>query len=180
MNPIKRTHEYSRRLDSAACILTDDESEHLPRPCSPYFNLHPFRSFLATYRNFTARLDESGVYAKAVCIKCGERIAEERQPDLDNSTTPICTLVNHYGQSLIDACVLRYCSDIPGACRVRMKSGHLFWAKYRLETEVVNLHGLSNDYCSPGKDGFTILSRYFQLTHSNLIEKGRGRCHWKG
>ena len=61
-----------------------------------HLSLHPYRSFQLTYRNHIARRSKSGLYAEVVCRKCGERIADERQPRLDTSTTPVCSLFPQY------------------------------------------------------------------------------------
>ena len=61
-----------------------------------HLNLHPYHSYWITNRNHTARRSKSGVYAKVVCGKCGERHGEERQSHLDTSTTPVCTLFSQY------------------------------------------------------------------------------------
>jgi hypothetical protein len=42
---------------------------------------------------------------------------------------------------------------------VRMKSGHSFWAKYREGSEVIDLHGLFNDYWSSNNHEFTVLGQ---------------------
>ena len=41
---------------------------------------------------------------------------------------------------------------------VRIKSGHLLWAKYREANEVIDLHGLFNDYWSSNNHEFTVQS----------------------
>jgi hypothetical protein len=67
-----------------------------------HLNLHPYRSFWLTSRNYTARNSNPGVYAEVVCRKCGEGITEESQPHLDTSTTPVCHLFLQYVHSLVD------------------------------------------------------------------------------
>jgi len=42
---------------------------------------------------------------------------------------------------------------------VQMRSGHLFWAKRRLASEVIDLEALFNDYLSSSKHEFTVLSQ---------------------
>ena len=42
---------------------------------------------------------------------------------------------------------------------IQMKSGHLFWAKDRLASEVIDLQELFNDYWNPDKHVFTVLSQ---------------------
>ena len=41
----------------------------------------------------------------------------------------------------------------------RMKSGHLFWAKYREVGEVIDIDGLFSDYWSSKNRRFTVLSQ---------------------
>jgi hypothetical protein len=42
---------------------------------------------------------------------------------------------------------------------IQMRSGHLFWAKDRLASEVIDLQVLFNDYLSSNKHEFTVLSQ---------------------
>ncbi len=42
---------------------------------------------------------------------------------------------------------------------VRMKSGHSFWAKHQEASEIIELHGLFNDYWSSDDHEFTVLSQ---------------------
>ena len=61
-----------------------------------------------------------------------------------------------------------------------MKSGHLFWVKHREGSEVIDLHGLFDDYWSSNRHEFTVLSQPLSLTiRTYLIEKDRGYCPWK-
>ena len=63
----------------------------------------------------------------------------------------------------------------PIRAEVRMKSGHSVWAKYREASEVIDLHGVFNDYWSSGDHEFTILSQSQPTRqHAYLIEKDRG------
>jgi len=63
---------------------------------------------------------------------------------------------------------------------VLMKSGHSFWAKYREGSEIIDLHGLFNDYWNSDDHEFTIQSQSQPTSQdSYLIEKDRGCCHWK-
>ena len=41
---------------------------------------------------------------------------------------------------------------------VRMKSGHSVWAKYREASEIIDLHGVFNDYWTSNNHEFTVLS----------------------
>ncbi len=43
---------------------------------------------------------------------------------------------------------------------VRMKSGHSIWAKYREESEAIDLHELFSDYWTSNNQEFTVLSQY--------------------
>jgi len=72
-----------------AFSLTMNPSLYLER-AALHFNLRPYHSFWPPYRDHASRHSKSGVYAEVVCRECGERIAEERQPHLDTSTTPVC------------------------------------------------------------------------------------------
>ncbi len=45
----------------------------------------------------------------------------------------------------------------------RMKSGHSVWVKYREVSEVIDLHGLFNDYWSSTDGEFTVLSLLLSL-----------------
>ena len=63
---------------------------------------------------------------------------------------------------------------------VRMKSGHSVWAKYREASEVIDLHGLFNDYWSSVDHEFTVPSQSLSSTSpAHLIEKDRGCSHRK-
>ena len=64
---------------------------------------------------------------------------------------------------------------------VRMSSGHSFWAKHRESNEYIELRGLFSDYWSSNNREFTVLSQSIttNLVRTDLIEKGRGCCHWK-
>ena len=42
-----------------------------------------------------------------------------------------------------------------------MKRGHSFWAKYPEAKEVIDLHGVFNDYWSSDDHEFTVLSQSF-------------------
>ena len=101
--PRKRTCEHTRRLDSAAYILTDQNPSLYLDRAALHLNLHPYRSFWLTYRNHTTRRPKSGVYAEVVCRRWGERsTADERQSHLDTSTTPVCPFYSQYLHSLVD------------------------------------------------------------------------------
>jgi hypothetical protein len=52
-----------------------------------------------------------------------------------------------------------------------MKSGHLFWAKDREASEVIDLDGLFNDYWSSNNHEFTVLSQ--SLSPMSLRESDR-------
>ena len=97
----KRTCEHPRRLDSAAYILTDQESKLVSRTCdaSPQVTSTPL--IWLTYRNHTARRAKSGVYAEVVCRKRGEKSSDERQSHLDTSATPVCPLFLQYLREFI-------------------------------------------------------------------------------
>ena len=41
---------------------------------------------------------------------------------------------------------------------IQKKSGHLFWARYRPRSEVIDIQELFNDYWSSKKDAFVIPS----------------------
>lgn len=66
-----------------------------------YLNSRSYRSIRLTYRDYTARRPEPGVYAELVCGKCGEGITQGRLPHVDTSTTPVCHLTPLYLHSLI-------------------------------------------------------------------------------
>ena len=53
-----------------------------------------------------------------------------------------------------------------------MRSGHLFWAKHRQRSEVVDLQTLFNEYWSSTKHEFTVPSQSWPRT-SLLISDGR-------
>ena len=42
---------------------------------------------------------------------------------------------------------------------IQMKSGHLFWAKHRLASEVIDLQALFDEYWSTSKHVFTVPSQ---------------------
>ena len=42
---------------------------------------------------------------------------------------------------------------------IQMKIGHLFWAKHRLASEVIDLQALYNEYWSTSKHVFTVPSQ---------------------
>jgi len=62
-----------------------------------------------------------------------------------------------------------------------MKSGHSIWAKYREASEIIDLHGLFDNYWTSDGHEFTVLSQSLSPISPRiyLIEKHRGRCHWK-
>ena len=63
---------------------------------------------------------------------------------------------------------------------IQMRSGHLFWAKHRQTSEVIDVKGLFDDYWSSNKYEFTQPSQFWSLgRRSDLIENGRCRWYWK-
>ena len=103
-------------------------------------------------------------------------ISPGHQPNASTSLiTPIHTLTHWW---------MRMYRDVSPTTQiraeVRMKSGHSIWAKYREASEVIDLHGLFNEYWSSNDHEFTVLSQSLSPTaHADLIVKDRGRCHWK-
>ena len=60
---------------------------------------------------------------------------------------------------------------------IRMKSGHSIWARYREASEVIDLHGLFNDYWSYNTDKFTVLSQSLSRFRPHRSDpKDRGCC----
>ena len=161
--PRKRTCEHPRRLDSAAYILTDEESSLYLERAALHLNLHPYRSFWLTYRNHTARRPKSGVYAEVVCRKCRERITEERRSHLGTSSAPVCPLLpqypNTHAHSLAGGRDICPTSQI--RTEVRMKK---FWARHREARQVIDLDGLFSDYWSSSDNEFTVLGQSLSPT----------------
>ncbi len=59
-------------------------------------------------------------------------------------------------------------------------SGYSFWAKYQEAIEVIDLHGLFDDYWSTTDDGFTVLSPLLSAPSLRRSDqKDRGYCDWK-
>ena len=57
----------------------------------------------------------------------------------------------------------------------RMRSGHLFWAKYREAGEVIDLDGLFSDYWSSNNREFTVLSQSVSPTSPHRSDgEGQG------
>ena len=51
-----------------------------------------------------------------------------------------------------------------------MKSGHSVWAKYREASEVIDLHGLFNDYWSSVDHEFTVPSQSLSPTSLHISD----------
>ena len=64
---------------------------------------------------------------------------------------------------------------------IQMRRGHLFWAKNRLASAIIDLQALFNDYWGSNKDEFTVrVSHDHTLARSYLIAKRRRHyCRWK-
>ena len=64
---------------------------------------------------------------------------------------------------------------------IQMKSGHLFWAKYRQTNEPIDLQDIFNEYWTSNQNDFIVPSRSRpnKLVFSYLIQKCRGCGYWK-
>ena len=61
-----------------------------------------------------------------------------------------------------------------------MKSGHSFWVKIRQNSDVIDIQALLKHYWDSTEHEFTIPSQLrLRLVSAFLMEKHRGRCHWK-
>ena len=63
-----------------------------------------------------------------------------------------------------------------------MRKGHLFWAKNRQTSEVIDIRGLFKDYWDSNEREFLVSSQSRSPSdpvRSVLIEKSRGHCCWK-
>ena len=62
-------------------------------------------------------------------------------------------------------CVCRDVSPTSQICtEVRMQIGYSFWAKYREANEVIDLHGLFNDYWGSNNHEFSVLGQSISPT----------------
>jgi len=57
---------------------------------------------------------------------------------------------------------------------IQMRSSHLFWVKYRLASEMIDLQELFNDYWSSNKQDFTLPSQSSSLT-GPLVSDGEAQ-----
>jgi hypothetical protein len=54
---------------------------------------------------------------------------------------------------------------------IRVKRGHLFWARSRETSEVIDLQGLFNDYWSSDNHEFTILGQSLSRTSPRIADR---------
>ena len=71
-----------------------------------------------------------------------------------------------YVRYFANTCTYRWvfvCRDVSPTSQVRaearMKSGHSVWTKYREASEIIDLHGVFNDYWTSNDHEFTVLSQ---------------------
>ena len=92
---------------------------------------------------------------------------------MDASPTPVCPSCSLCLHPLI-AMVSRDISPTSKMrTEIRMRSGHLFWAKHRQGSEVVDLQALFNEYWGSTKRDFTVPSQSSPPQPSSLISDRR-------
>jgi hypothetical protein len=162
------------------CILADDECKPVSRTCGA--SLQP--TFIPLISHDIQKLHYRafliGIYAEVVCSKCGERITEAGQPDVDTNTTLVCPLVLHHTHfEWVYVCRGVAPTDQVRA-EVRMKSGHFFGQGIGMRAKSLTFNTFSMITGAPAStSSLYYVGRNHQLVRSYLIEDSSGRCHWE-
>ena len=94
-----------------------------------------------------------------------------------------CQYVPHFANTYTNWWMCMYRDVSPTSqirAEVRMQRGRSFWATYQETSEVIELHGVLNDYWSSSDDEFTILSQsLLPPSPHGSDQKDRSCCGWK-
>ena len=155
----------TRWLDSTACILADQESKPVSRPCGFPSTLHPYLSF-GSHTEITLQDVPNREYTLRLFV---ENVEREVQRTDNNVWTPAQRqYVPHFSQYVHSLADMHIYSGVSLTSQiraeVRMKSGRWFWAKYREAGEVIDLQELFREYWSSNKQVFIVLGQSLSPT----------------
>ena len=134
-------------------------------------SLHPYRSF-----NWHIEITLQDVPNREYTLRLFvENVERELQRKDNHIWTPAERQYVHYFSNTYTHWWICMHRDVFPTSRiraeVRMKSGHSVWAKYRAASEVMDLHGLFNDYWSTKNYEFTVLSQSITPTSPHRVDR---------